>query len=311
MRILVAGASGALGRQLVPMLVDAGHTVTGTSRSARGVERTRTLGAVGLAVDALDETQVKRVVHDTSPEVVIHQLTAIRDLNLRNLDRGFALTNRLRTEGLDYLLRAAIEARAARFIAQSFTGWTNHRLGRPVKDETEPLDSQPARGTTETVGAIKHLEAGVTGACGIVGIALRYGNLYGPGTAYAEDGVMYDLVKRRRLPIVGDGSGIWSFIHVADAAAATVAAVTAGSQGVYNIVDDEPAQISAWLPCLADTIGAKPPLTLPRWLARPMIGELGIRFMTGIHGSSNAKAKRDLGWRLRYPSWRQGFQELA
>lgn len=309
MRILVAGATGAIGRQLVPMLVRAAHHVTGTSLTASGVRQLEQMGASGVTMDALDETRVKEVVDDLQPEVVIHQVTAIGAVRLRRLDEGFAMTNRLRTEGLDYLLRAAIDSGASRFIAQSFTGWTNNRTGAAAKTESDPLEPEPAPRSHETLEAIRHVESTVTSTSELVGVALRYGNLYGPGTAYSEGGEMYNLVRARRLPVVGAGSGVWSFVHVRDAAMATSNAVTRGGSGVYNVVDDEPAPVSVWLPYFARVIGAKPPLRLPVWMARPLIGELGIRFMTEIRGAANVKAKGDLDWVPGYPSWRDGFTE--
>ena len=307
MNVLVAGATGVVGRRLVPALVAAGHRVTGTSRSQQGVGTIAKMGGIGVTMDALDEAAVTNVVLDAAPEVVIHQLTAIGSIDLKHLDDGFAATNRLRTDGLDHLLRAAIFGGVQRFIAQSFTGWTNARTGSMAKNEHDPLDSEPVAGSAKTLAAIAYLESTVASAQGIEGVALRYGNLYGPGTSLAKGGEMHNMVKSRKLPIVGGGTGVWSFVHVDDAAGATVQALDTGAQGVYNIVDDEPAPVADWLPYLARSIGAKPPRRVPKWLARPLIGELGIRFMTEIRGASNTKARNELQWQLLYPSWRNGF----
>jgi nucleoside-diphosphate-sugar epimerase len=223
----------------------------------------------------------------------------------------FARTNRLRTEGVDHLLAAAQAVGARRFIAQSFAGWPFERTGGPVKTEEDPLESSPPRTVSQTLGAIKYVEETVTGAEGIEGLALRYGGFYGPGTSVSldPDGEQVEMLRKRRLPIIGDGGGIWSFVHIADAAAATAAAVDHGAPGLYNIVDDEPIEVRVLLPELAKVVGAKPPRRLPRWLGRLIAGEGNAIMMTEVRGASNAKAKRELGWELRYPSWRQGFRE--
>lgn len=309
MRVLVAGASGVVGRRLVPLLVDAGHAVTGTSRTSDGAAAITTMGATGVTMEALDASSVTAVVLHARPDVVIHQLTAIGSIDLKHLDRGFALTNRLRTEGLGHLLRASMDVGARRFIAQSFTGWTNPRTGGPVKSETDPLDTHPAPGSEQTLAAIAHLESTVAGATAIDGVVLRYGNLYGPGTSLGHGGELYEMIAGRRLPIVGGGSGIWSFVHVEDAAAAAVHALDRGEPGLYNVVDDEPAPVSVWLPYVAEAIGAKRPLRIPVWAARPLIGEQGIRFMTEIRGAANTKARHDLDWQPEYPTWRRGFTD--
>jgi nucleoside-diphosphate-sugar epimerase len=312
MRVFVAGATGALGKQLVPQLVAAGHEVTGMTRSASKQDLIRSLGAKPVVADALDPDQVARVVAEAEPEAIIHQLTAISaDMSPRNLDRGFAQTNRLRTEGTDHLLAAAKAVGAKRFLAQSFAGWPFARVGGPVKTEEDPLDEAPPKQVRETSAAIRYLERTVTGAEWIEGIALRYGGFYGPGTSISrEPGAQQsEMVRKRRFPVVGGGTGVTSFIQIEDAAAATVAALNRGHPGVYNIADDEPAPVSEWLPELADALGAKPPRRVPRWLGRLVAGEAGVIMMTEMRGASNAKAKRELGWELRYPSWRQGFRE--
>ncbi len=311
MRVLVAGASGVVGRRLVPLLVAAGHTVTGTSRTNAGAAAIAATGAAGVIMDALDASSVTRVVRDATPAVVIHQLTAIGSINLKHVDRGFALTNRLRTEGLDHLLRAAMEVGSRRFIAQSFTGWTNPRTGGPVKSETDPLDPHPIPGSEQTLAAIASLETSVADATGVDGVVLRYGNLYGPGTSLGLGGELYDMIATRRLPIVGRGSGIWSFVHVEDAAAAAVQALDHGEPGLYNVVDDDPAPVSLWLPYLAAAIGAKRPLRIPTWVARPLIGELGVQFMTGIRGASNTKAMHDLDWEPPIPELAPRFHRRS
>ena len=311
MRIFLAGATGAIGRQLVPALRATGHEVIGTTRSMANGQWLEQAGAEPVVLDALDRDAVLRTVTAARPDVIVHQLTAIGATDFRDLDGSFAMTNRLRTEATDHLLDAAREAGVKRFVAQSFTGWPNERSGGPVKTEADPLDAQPARKSEQSLAAIRHVESATTGARGIDGLALRYGFLYGPGTAIGRGGEMVELIKKRQLPIVGGGAGIFSFVHVADAAAATVAAVERGAAGIYNIVDDEPAPAATWIPYLADLLGAKAPRKVPAWLARPMLGELGINIMTRGRGSDNAKAKREFGWALTYPSWREGFRHLG
>jgi nucleoside-diphosphate-sugar epimerase len=311
MKVFVAGATGALGRQLVPQLLAAGHEVTGMTRSASKEDLVRSLGARPAVADALDSDQVASAVAHANPEVIIHQLTAISEVNMTHLDRDFALTNLLRTEGTDHLLAAARAVGARRFIAQSFAGWPFARVGGPVKTEEDPLDNAPPKAVRETMAAIRYLERAVTGADWIEGIALRYGGFYGPGTSISrEPGAFHaDAVRKRRFPIVGKGTGVLSFVQIGDAAAATVAAVDHGEPGIYNVADDEPAPVSEWLPALADALGAKPPRRVPKWLVRLVAGESGVVMMTEVRGASNAKAKRELGWQLRYPSWRLGFRE--
>ena len=310
MKVFVAGATGVVGTRLVPRLIDRGHEVIATTRSPGKVDRLHQLGALPVVVDALDEAGVLRAVAQAEPDVIIHQLTALASFkNLKRFDDEFATTNRLRTTGLDYLLRAARAAGTRRVIAQSFTGWPNIREGSPVKTEEDPLDPNPPAQMAKSLAAIRYLEATLTGAADLEGLALRYGTLYGPGTALGEGGDYLVAIKQRRLPIIGDGAGVWSFVHVDDAAAVTVLAVERGAQDLYNIVDDEPAPVAVWLPYLAEVLNAKPPRRLPRWIGRLVIGEAGVSMMTQIRGSSNAKAKRELGWQLRYRSWREGFRE--
>ncbi|HEX7058432.1 MAG TPA: NAD(P)-dependent oxidoreductase [Solirubrobacterales bacterium] len=312
MKIFVAGASGALGRQLVPQLVAAGHSVVGMTRSRSKGDSLSELGAQPVVADALDRDEVMRVVDAAEPDVIVHELTAIpARLDTRRLDREFALTNRLRTEGTDHLLAAARAAGTRRFVAQSYGGWPYEHRDDAIKTEGDPLDPDPLPSFRGILDAIRHLEGAVLGAEGIEGIVLRYGSFYGPGTSLGAepDGSVTEMVRKRRFPVVGSGAGVWSFIHVEDAAAATVAAVNGGPSGIYNIVDDDPARVADWLPFLAEAIGAKPPRRVPRWLGRLAAGEAATEMMTEICGASNAKAKRELAWQLRYPSWRQGFTE--
>ena len=300
MRVFVAGASGAIGSRLVPQLIDRGHEVIGTSRSPGNAEGIRALGAKPVTLDLLDARAVRNAVLESEPEAIINQATALADVRFsRNLDRSFAQTNRLRTEGTDALLAAAREAGVRRFIAQSFASMRYARDGGWVKNEDDPLDPTPVAGTRETNAAMRHLDDAVTGADGI---ALRYGGFYGG----SNDGLV-EPVRKGQFPIVATGGGFFSFIHLDDASAATVLALEHGRTGIYNIVDDEPAPVREWLPVLADALGAKPPRHFPRWLARLFAGEPGVMMGAEARGASNAKAKRELGWELRYPSWRQGF----
>lgn len=310
MRVFVAGATGALGRRLVPMLLAGGHEVTGMTRTPSRSALLRELGARPAVADALDPDAVGRVVAESEPEVIVHQLTALRaNLDPRHFDREFALTNRLRTEGTDNLLSAGRAVGVRRFVAQSYAGWPSARTGGPVKTEEDPLDPDPPAPFRRTLEAIRYLEAAVTGATWTEGIVLRYGGFYGPGTSASvrPPGAQVELVRKRRFPIVGDGAGVWSFIHIDDAAAATVAAIERGRRGIYNIVDDDPAPVSEWLPALAEAVGAKPPMRVPRWLGRLLAGEAAVVLMTEVRGASNAKARRELGWQPRFSSWRQGF----
>jgi 2-alkyl-3-oxoalkanoate reductase len=302
MKVFLAGATGAVGRRLVPQLVEEGHEVLGTSRSQEKAAELRALGAEPVTLDLRDRAAVREAVVAARPDAIVHQATALAGVtDVRHFDRSFAATNRLRSEGTDALLAAAKEAGVRRFVAQSYTGWPNARDGGPVKTEEDPLDPTPVPAMSETLAAIRHLERAVVDAGGI---ALRYGSLYG-----SSDDPQVEVVRKRRFPIVGDGGGIWSFVHVDDAAAATVLALQRGAPGIYNIVDDEPAPVREWLPVLAKAVGAKPPRRVPRWLGRLAAGEPGVVLMTEIRGASNAKAKRELGWEPRHASWRQGFVE--
>jgi nucleoside-diphosphate-sugar epimerase len=302
LRIFLAGATGTLGRRLVPMLIERGHHVTGTTRS--DADRVRALGAEPVVVDALDAAAVRAAVVAAEPDVVVHQLTALSGLRLaRNFDKAFALTNRLRTEGTDHLIAAARAAGARRLVWQSYAGWPYAREGGTVKHEDERLDPDPPADVRETLAAIRHLEAAVTGADGMEGIVLRYGGFYGPGTSIDAGGEHLELLRKRRLPVGGGGAGVWSFVHIDDAAAATVAAIEGGAPGVYNVVDDAPAAVSEWLPALAAAVGAPPPRRLPGWLVRLAAGPQAYSLMTRARGASNAKARRELGWTPRF-TWR-------
>jgi len=308
MRVFVAGATGAIGQQLVPRLVAAGHEVVGMTRRESKRALLRELGATPVVADALDPDQVAEAVARAKPDVIVHQLTAIGAVDLRHFDRAFARTNRLRTEGTDYLLSAGQAVGVRRFVAQGIGGYGAYaRTGGPVKSEEDPLDPTPAREMRGTLAAIRHLEEAVLGAPWTEGIVLRYGVFYGPGTSLAPGEEQFELVRRRKFPLVGDAGGVWSFIHVADAAEATVAAVERGHRGIYNVVDDDPAPVAEWLPALAQTLGAKKPLRVPRFVGQLFAGEAGVVMMTEIRGASNAKAKRELGWRPAHPSWREGF----
>jgi nucleoside-diphosphate-sugar epimerase len=300
MRVFVAGASGAIGIRLVPQLIDAGHEVIGTHHSPSNAERLRGLGAKPVALDLLDPAAVRRAVLEAEPEAIVHQATALADIRfVRNFDRTFAQTNRLRTEGTDNLLAAAPEGGVGRFVAQSFASLRNAREGGMVKSEDDPLDPTPVPSTRQSNAAMRHLERTVTEAGGI---ALRYGGFYG-----AANDALIEPVRRRRFPIIGDGGGYTSWIHLDDAAAATVLALEHDGPAIYNIVDDEPASVREWLPVLADALGAKPPRHMPVWLARLIAGQAAVMMGTDGRAASNAKAKRELGVTLRYPSWRQGF----
>jgi nucleoside-diphosphate-sugar epimerase len=306
MRVFVAGATGAIGRPLVPMLREAGHEVTGMTRSEERAEGLRAKGAEAVVCDALDAAALRGAMAEAAPEVVIHQLTDLpQDFRMRY---GYGQTSRLRTEGTRNLLDGARAAGARRFIAQSIA-FIYHPSNGPVNDEeARTLAGAPGR-FGEAVNAVLETERAVTGTEGLEGLALRYGFFYGPGTWYARGTKMAKAIERRWFPIVGDGEGVFSYIHIDDAASATVAAVERGSPGVYNIVDDEPAPTREWLPVLAEALGAKPPRRVPLWLGKLVAGGNAEMAAATMRGASNAKAKRELGWAPRYPSWRQGFHE--
>ncbi len=309
MRIFVAGATGAVGRRLVPRLVGNGHSVVGLTRSPGKTGLLRELGAEPVVADALDQAALHAAVVAAQPDVIVHQMTDLTGASdLRKFDRAFANSNRLRTEGTDHLLAAARECGVKRIVAQSFCGWPYARVGGHVKTEQDPLDDNPPSQHRRTLDAIRHLEQAVTTTPGIVGVALRYGGFYGPGTG-VFDPSMIEQVRSRRMPVIGGGTAWWSFLHVDDVADATALAVERG-EGIYNIVDDDPAPVHDWLPGLATMLGAKPPLRLPAWLGRLAAGQHIVVMMTQSRAGSNAKARRELGWSPRHPSWRQGFADI-
>jgi nucleoside-diphosphate-sugar epimerase len=297
MRVLVVGAGGAIGSKLVPQLAEGGHQVTGTSRSAAKAAYLKSLGAEPAVLDVLDSGAVRAAVAAARPDAIIYQATALTGISFsRNMDRAFAPTNRLRTDGTDNLVAAAGEAGVTRFIAQSFAPFRYAHTGGPVKDENDPLFDPPPSARL-MVGAMAHNDQAVTAAGGV---ALRYGGFYGD-----EHNAMIEAVGKRQFPMIGNGGGIMSFVHVHDAAAATVLALDA-EPGIYNVTDDEPAPMRDWLPVLAAALGAKPPYRVPGWIAGLLMGKL-LPMMTEARGASNAKAKKELGWTLRYPTWREGF----
>jgi 2-alkyl-3-oxoalkanoate reductase len=317
MKVFVAGATGALGRALVPQLVARGHEVVGMTRSASKQDLVRSLGARPVVADALNPDAVAQAVASAEPEVIVHQLTAlsgpmsVRDARRPERSAAAIMTNRLRTEATDHLLAAGRAVGARRFVAQSFGAFRFARSGGPVLTEADPLDPSPPAALRAVQEGLLYLERAVTTIEWGEGLALRYGGFYGPGTAIslAPDAVMAAPIRKRRFPIVGDGGGVFSHIHVEDAAAATAVAIERGRPGVYNIADDEPAPVREWLPVLASALDAKPPRRIPRWLGRLLAGETATLMMTEVRGASNDKAKRELGWKPRYASWRQGFAQ--
>jgi len=312
MRILIAGATGALGRHLVPRLTVAGHQVVGTTRHPAKIEMIRRLGAEPAIVDGLDGAKVREVVRAAQPEVIVHEMTDLsRAGNLRHFDRAFATSNLLRTVGLDHLLAAVRDSAVKRIVAQTFCGWPYAREGAAVKSEDDALDPHPPRELRRTLDAIRYLEDRVMQAPALDGVRLRYGGFDGAGTGPFDNQFM-DQGATRRVPVIGTGAGWWSFIHIEDAANATALAVERGRpSSIYNIVDDEPAPVRDWLPFIANLLGAKPPRHLPSWLARIAAGQHLVVMMTDVRAGSNAKAKKDLQWELKYPSWRAGFAEIA
>jgi nucleoside-diphosphate-sugar epimerase len=311
MRVFVAGATGAVGRELVPQLISAGHTVAGLTRSESRAGAIKRAGAQPIVADVFDAPAVRQAFMSFQPEVVIHQMTGLSGMtDLSHFDRTFAATNRLRTEGTDLLLLAAREVGVRRFIAQSYCGWTFARDGGAIKSESEELDPDPPQEMRRTFDAIQYLERTVTNSAAPEGIVLRYGGFYGAGTGVLEPS-MIDQIRRRRMPLLGDGGGWWSFLHVEDAASAALAAIDRGKSGqIYNVVDDEPAQVKEWLPALAGTLGARPPLHIPAWIGRLVAGEHMVAMMTQARAGSNDRAKRELGWRPAHPTWRAGFAEI-
>jgi nucleoside-diphosphate-sugar epimerase len=307
MKVFVAGAGGVVGQRLVPALIRAGHTVGALTRTEGKRQLLAQAGATVFIADALDAGAVRDAVEAFRPEAIVNQLTAIpQQIDLRHFDRDFALTNRLRIEGTDNLIAAGEKVGAVKFISQSYAGWPYARTGNWVKEEADPLDTDPPRKFRSTLEAIKHLESAVLSKFSRGGVVLRYGSFYGPGTALSKGGAVFEAVKKRKLPIVAGGTGVWSFVHIDDAASATVAAL-GGRPGIYNVVDDQPAPVNTWILFLAEVLRAKTPRHIPGWVARPLIGEHGVAMMRDTRGASNEKARRELDWRPAYPSWRDGF----
>jgi nucleoside-diphosphate-sugar epimerase len=304
MRVFVAGAGGAVGKRLVPMLVARGHQVTGTTSRPESADQIRRLGAEPVVVDGLDAVGIGQAVARAEPDAIIHEMTALSGTpDFKHFDRWFELTNRLRTKGTENLLAATAASGVKRFVAQSFTGWSNSREGSWIKTEDDPLDPHPLKEQTETLAAIRFLEHAVLGAP-LEGIVVRYGGLYGPGSSEK----LVEILNRRMFPVIGNGAGMVSSTHIDDAAGGTLAALERGRRGIYNIVDDEPAPSREFIPAIAEAVGAKPPLHVPAWLGRLFAGEVAVTMMTEGRGSSNAKAKRELGWQPIWPSWRDGFR---
>ena len=309
MKVFIAGASGAVGQPLTRALRANGHEVVGMTRSSAKGARLRTLGAEVVLADAFDREAVRRAIEEARPDAVVNQLTALDSVrSLKNFDKAFALTNRLRTEGTDILLDASWSAGVHTVVSQSFGAWIYDRTGVGLASETDALDPNVPSKQRKSLAAIRHLEEATLSSGRGTGIALRYGYFYGPGNAISRNGTVSNEVRKRRLPIVGDGNGVWSFIHTDDAASATVAAIEAGVAGVFNICDDEPVRTGDWIPAFAEAIGAKPPRHVPTWLARPLAGEVGVVAMTEVRGMSNAKARATFDWRPSFPSYREGFR---
>jgi 2-alkyl-3-oxoalkanoate reductase len=310
MKVLVAGATGGIGQSLVPQLMAAGHEVTGMIRSESSAAALRAQGANVVLADGLDGAAVKEAVASVRPEVVVHQMTALRgSIDFKKFDESFALTNRLRTEGTDHLLAASQAAGVRRFVVQSYAGWNIKPGPSRLGTEADGLNPNPLPATRETVAAMKHLESVVTNADGIEGVVLRYASFYGPTADLGKGGSVVELIKKRRMPIIGDGSGVWSFIHYDDAAAVTVKAIESSATGIYNIADDDPAPISVWLPELANILGAKRPFKVPAWVGKLAVGDVGVAAFTTWRGVDNALAKQTFDWQPGYSSWREGFRK--
>jgi nucleoside-diphosphate-sugar epimerase len=308
MRVFLAGAGGAVGQRLIPVLIQAGHTVGALTRSEGKREMLSQLGALVFIADALNAEPVNAAIETFRPDAIVNQLTAIpQQLDLRHFDRDFALTNRLRVQGTDNLLAAGERAGVLRFVAQSFAGWPYARVGSRIKSEDDPHDSNPPAKFRASLDAIKHLESSVLRRKPEGGIVLRYGAFYGPGTSLYKGGSLAEAIRKRKVPIVAGGTGIWSFVHIDDVVTATLAAL-AGELGIYNVVDDEPVSVGTWIMFVAEILKAKPPFHIPAWLARPIIGQHGIALMRDARGASNEKAKRKLDWKPAHPSWREGFR---
>ena len=311
MKVLVAGATGAIGRELLPRLVERNHEVWGMTRTAEKRRQIEKMGAQAVVADALDADAVARAVAEAEPEVIIHEMTdlSVADFNPRKLGETLAPTNRLRTEGTRHLLAAGRAVGIRKFVSQSFAPYIYARTGTGLKSEEDPVDPDPPKGVGTMIGAVREMEEMVTSAEGIDGVVLRYGLFYGEGTSISyPDGSHVTPILQRKFPVVGDGGAVWSFVHVADAAEATVLALESDRTGIYNVVDDAPAPVSQWLPAIAEAVGAPPPRYAPKWVARLLTGKAGVAMMTGLRGSSNTKAKRELGWQPRHASV---WQDLA
>lgn len=309
MKVLVAGATGGMGRSLVPQLIAAGHEVTGMTRSESGASSVRSFGADVVLADGLDADAVRAAVEKVRPEVVVHQMTALKSgIDFKHFDDSFAMTNRLRTEGTDNLLAASQAAGVRRFVVQSYAGWNLQHGGSATKTEADPFDPNPVP-AQQTMAGIKHLESAVLNADGIEGVALRYASFYGPTGDIGKGGSMVELIQKRRLPIIGDGAGVWSFIHYDDAASVTVKAIESDVTGVFQVADDDPAQAAVWLPEFARILGAKAPRHIPAWVGRLAVGDVGVAAFTEIRGADNTLAKETFGWQPGYASWREGFRE--
>jgi nucleoside-diphosphate-sugar epimerase len=309
MRVFLAGAGGAIGQRLIPGLIQAGHTVGALTRSEGKREMLSQLGASVFIADALNAEAVNAAIETFRPDAIVDQLTAIpQQLDFRHFDRDFALTNRLRVQGTDNLLAAGERAGVLRFVAQSFAGWPYARVGNEIKSEEDPLDSNPPTKFRDSIQAIRYLESSVLRRKHGGGIVLRYGAFYGPGTALSKGGSLVEAIGKRKVPIIADGTGIWSFVHIDDVATATLAAL-AGEPGIYNVVDDEPVSVETWITFVARILKAKPPFHIPAWLARPIVGQHGIALMRDARGASNKKVRRELDWKPAHPTWRQGFRD--
>ncbi|HMG02245.1 MAG TPA: NAD(P)-dependent oxidoreductase [Edaphobacter sp.] len=310
MKVFLAGASGAIGQTLIPLLVEQGHEVFGAFRNPAHAGQVESLGATPVVVDALDGQAVADRMAEIRPQAVIHQLTAIpARLDLRHIDRDFEMTNRLRIEGTRNLATAAVKAGVEKFLAQSFAGWPYARRGITLKTEEDDLDPSPPPQMKAMLDAIEMLEHTTVREQGFTGIVLRYGPLYGPHSSIAKDGTMVEEIRQHKVPLIGQGTGVWSFLHLHDAATATVAALTHAQRGIYNIVDDDPAPVVEWLPYLAECVGAKPPMHVPNLLAKMLVGEHAVAMMNDIRGVSNEKARKELHWTPKWSSWRQGFRD--
>jgi nucleoside-diphosphate-sugar epimerase len=309
LKVFVAGGSGAIGRRLIPMLAAAGHEVAGMTRDEGRAPALRELGATPAVCDVFDRGSVEEAVCGFEPDVVVHQLTALPErMNPRKLEEEYEKNDRVRREGARNLLEAARAAGARRLVAQGIAFWYAPTGDGTLHGEDDPLFTDAPEPIGTSVRNMLATEEIVLGDDAIEGVVLRYGFFYGPGTWYAPDGFLGSLTRRWLNPIVGRGTGVFPFVHVDDAASATVAALT-GPPGVYNVVDDDPAPMSVWMPEYAEALGARKPLRAPTAVAKVVAGRGPVDWQDQLEGADNAKAKRELGWQPRYPSWRTGFRE--